>query len=142
MSNSEYNFLRAGHSKASLVGREGGVIFPGVNTDGTPNTTAVEAELFYSDYSGKRVHTPFVTDGSFIRWRTLSLGVDLTRYVSNTFIKGLNLNGNINNVLLISSKMLNLDPECVSNISDSDMGIEKCGIPTTRSYGVSLNIKF
>jgi TonB-linked SusC/RagA family outer membrane protein len=142
MSNSEYNFLRAGHSKASLVGREGGVIFPGVNTDGTANATAVEAELFYSDYSGKRVHTPFVTDGSFIRWRALSLGVDLTRFVNKTFIKGLSVNGNINNVLLISSKMLNLDPECVSNISDSDMGIEKCGIPTTRSYGISLNIKF
>ena len=142
MSNSEYNWLRAGHSKESLVGREGGVVFPGFNTDGSPNTTAVEAELFYTDYSGKKVHTPFVTDASFIRWRTLAIGVDLTRLVSRTFIKGLNINANINNVLMIKSNMKNLDPECVSNISDSDAGIEKCGAPTTRTYGLSVNIKF
>jgi hypothetical protein len=142
ISNSEYNFLRAGHSKGSLEGREGGVIFPGFNTDGSPNTTAVEAELFYTDYSGKKVHTPFVDDASFIRWRTLALGVDLTKFVSGTFIKGLNVNGTINNVLLIKSNMNNLDPECVSNISDNDMGIEKCGLPTTRTYGMTINIKF
>ncbi len=142
ISNSEYNFLRAGHSVESLYGREGGVIFPGYNTDGTPNTTAVEAELFYTDYSGKRVHTPMVTDASFVRFRTISLGVDLTKFVSSTFIKGLGLNANIGNVALLYDKMKNLDPECVSNISDTDMGIERCGIPTTRTYGFTVNIKF
>jgi hypothetical protein len=142
ISNSEYNFLRAGHSAESLYGREGGVVFPGYNTDGTPNTTAVEAELFYTDYSGKRVHTPMVTDASFIRFRTISLGVDLTKFVSSTFIKGLGLNANIGNVALLYDKMKNLDPECVSNISDTDMGIERAGIPTTRTYGFSVNIKF
>jgi hypothetical protein len=43
---------------------------------------------------------------------------------------------------MIKSNMKNLDPECVSNISDSDAGIEKCGAPTTRTYGLSINIKF
>jgi hypothetical protein len=149
-SNSEYNFLRSGHSKGSLAGREGGVIFPGVYdadpspavTDWQPNTTAVEAESFYTDYSGKKVHTPFIYNASFVRFRTLSLGADLTKFVSNTFIKGLNLNGSINNFLMIKRYTDNLDPECVTNTSDNDGGLEKAGLPTTRSYGLSLNIKF
>lgn len=141
-SNEEYNFLRSGHSRASLYGREGGVIFPGFNVDGTPNSTAIEAESFYSDYSGKKVHTPFFYNASFLRFRTLSLGADLTKLVSNTFIKGLNINGSINNFFMIKKYTDNLDPECVSNVSDSDMGIEKGGLPTTRSYGLALNFKF
>jgi TonB-linked SusC/RagA family outer membrane protein len=141
-SNEEYNFLRAGHSQASLFGREGGVIFPGFNSDGTPNTTAVEAESFYTDYSGKRIHTPFFYNASFVRFRTLTISADLTKLVSKTFIKGLSINGSINNFFMIKKYTDNLDPECVTNISDSDMGIEKGGLPTTRNYGLALNFKF
>ena len=141
-SNLEYNFMREGYSKKSLPGREGGVVFPGFNADGTANSTAVEAELFYTDYSGKKIYTPFIFDASFIRFRTLSLGVDLTKYVSKTFIRGLSINGNINNFFMIKRYTDNLDPECVTNSSDTDGGLEKAGLPTTRTYGVSLNIKF
>ena len=149
-SNSEYNFLRSGHSKGSLVGREGGVIFDGVYdanpaldvVDWQPNTTPVEAESFYSDYSSKKVHTPFIYNASFVRFRTLAIGVDLTKFVSSTFIRGLNINGNINNFFMIKRYTDNLDPECITNSSDNDGGIEKAGLPTTRSYGLSLNIKF
>jgi TonB-linked SusC/RagA family outer membrane protein len=141
-SNEEYNFLRSGHSQGSLPGRVGGVVFPGFNADGTPNTTAVEAELFYTDYSGKKVHTPFFYNASFVRWRTLSVSADLSKLVNKTFIKGLNISGSINNFLMIKRYTDNLDPECVTNLSDNDMGIEKGGLPTTRSYGLALNFKF
>jgi hypothetical protein len=83
-----------------------------------------------------------VDDASFIRFRTIALGVDLTRYVSSTFIKGLGINANIGNVALLYDKMQNMDPECVSNISDTDMGIERSGPPTTRTYGFTINLKF
>jgi TonB-linked SusC/RagA family outer membrane protein len=142
VSNLEYNFMREGYAKQSLPGREGGVVFPGFNADGTANTTAVEAELFYTDYSGKKIYTPFVYDASFIRFRTISLGVDLTKFVSKTFIKGLNVNGNINNFFMIKRYTNNLDPECVTSSTDTDGGIEKAGLPTTRTYGFNVNIKF
>jgi TonB-linked SusC/RagA family outer membrane protein len=142
VSNLEYNFMREGYAQESLPGREGGVVFDGVNADGSANTTAVEAELFYTDYSGKKIYTPFIYNASFVRFRTLSLGADLTRFVSKTFIKGLRINGSINNFFMIKRYTNNLDPECVTNSSDTDGGIEKAGLPTTRSYGVSVNIKF
>ena len=88
------------------------------------------------------MYTPFIYNASFVRFRTLSLGADLTRFVSKTFIKGLRINGSINNFFMIKRYTNNLDPECVTNSSDTDGGIEKAGLPTTRSYGVSVNIKF
>jgi TonB-linked SusC/RagA family outer membrane protein len=142
VSQSNYNFLREGLHKGSLVGREGGVIFDGVNADGTPNTTPVEAESFYTDYSGKKLYDPFIFDASFIKFRTLTFGVDLTKYVSKTIIRGLNVNASINNFFVIMSHVDNLDPECVSNVDDTSAGIEQMAPPTTRSYALSINFKF
>jgi TonB-linked SusC/RagA family outer membrane protein len=142
ISNSNFNFTREGLHKNSLVGREGGVIFPGFNADGTANTTAVEAESFYSDYRGKSIATPFVYDASFVRLRTISLGYDLSRLVKNTFIKSLNLNGFVNNVLIIKKYVDNLDPETQYSASDLLSGLESHALPTTRSYGLNLNVKF
>jgi TonB-linked SusC/RagA family outer membrane protein len=142
MSNTNMNMLRHGLHKMSLNGREGGVIFDGVNVDGSPNSVAVEAESFYADYRSKAVATPFVYDGSFIKFRTLSLGTDLSKYVSKTFIKGLNVNAYVNNVALLVGHVDNLDPETVYATSDNKSGLESSAMPTTRSYGLNLNIKF
>jgi TonB-linked SusC/RagA family outer membrane protein len=141
ISNSNFNFTREGLHQQSLVGREGGVIFPGFNADGTPNTIAVEAESFYSDYRGKSIATPFVYDAGFIRLRTVSLGYDLTKYFNKTFIKGLNLSGFVNNVLIIKKHVDNLDPETQYSASDLLAGLESHSLPTTRTFGLSLNVK-
>src|SRR5690606_13761302 len=104
--------------------REEGVVFPGVNADGSPNTTPVEAELFYSQYRSANVATPFVYDASFIRCRTISLGYDFSRFLSNTFIKTLNANLFVNNPFIISKHVDNLDPETQYSTSDLMSGLE------------------
>ena len=142
ISATDWNMNRSGHSKKSLPGREGGVIFDGVNIDGTPNTTAVEAESFYTDYSGKKITTEAVYNASFVRWRTLSVGYDLSNLVSGTVIKGLTINGGINNFLMLKKFTDNIDPEAVSSASDLHVGLESVSQPTTRSYSLSLNVKF
>jgi TonB-linked SusC/RagA family outer membrane protein len=142
LSNSNLNFLREGLSKPSLVGREGGVLLEGVNADGSPNTTKVEAEQFYTAYRSTGLATPFVYNGSFIRWRTLSLGYDFSRYVKDrTFVKGLTVSAMIYNVFLIKKHIDNLDPEAQVSASDNLQGIETHTLPTTRSFGLNLNIK-
>jgi len=142
ISDTDWNMLRSGHHKKSLPGREGGVIFDGVNPDGSPNTTAVEAESFYTDYSGKRITTESVYNASFIRWRTLTLTYDASNLISNTFIDRMSVSANINNVLMIKSYTDNIDPEAVSQVSDTQVGLESISIPTTRSYSLSVNFKF
>lgn len=141
MSNSNLNFLRHGLSQQSLAGREGGVVFNGVNSDGTPNTKAVEAEQFYSAYRGTSIATPFIYDGSFIRWRALSIGYDLSKYVNKKYFKGLSVSLLVNNVLMIQKHIDNLDPEAQASTSDFLQGIEDHSLPTTRSYGFNINIK-
>lgn len=142
MSNSNLNFLRHGLHKQSLVGREdGGVLFAGVNADGTPNATRVEAETFYSTYRSTGIAAPFVYNGSFVRWRSLSVGYDFSRFVSKTFIKGLNVSAVMDNVLLFRKYLDNLDPEAQVSTSDNLQGIETHTLPTARSYGVNVAIR-
>ncbi|WP_051359862.1 SusC/RagA family TonB-linked outer membrane protein [Adhaeribacter aquaticus] len=141
ISNSNFNWNRHGLLKSTLVGRETGVVFDGVNTDGSPNTTAVEADAFYQLYRGRNLSTPFVYNASFVRWRTLSLGYDFSRFVNKTFIKGLNVNAFINNVMLIKKYTPNIDPETQYSTSDALTGLEAHALPTTRSYGLNVNIK-
>jgi TonB-linked SusC/RagA family outer membrane protein len=142
MSNSNLNFLREGLTQSSLVGREGGVIFDGVNADGTPNETSVPAQQFYTQYRSTNIATPFIYDGSFIRWRSLSVGYDLTRFVSRAAIKELTLSAVCNNVMMFTKHIDNLDPEAQVSTSDNLQGIETHTLPTTRSYGFNINIKF
>jgi hypothetical protein len=47
----------------------------------------------------------------------------------------------VNNVWLIKKHIDNLDPEAQVSSSDNLQGIETHTLPTTRSYGINLNIK-
>jgi len=141
MSNSNLNFYREGLSKESLVGRDGGVLFNGVNVDHSPNATRVEAQQFYTQYRGTGIATPFIYDGSFVRWRSLSVGYDLSKYFTKTFIKGLTVSAVVHNVLMIKKYLANLDPEAQVSTSDNLQGIETHTLPTTRSFGLNINIK-
>jgi TonB-linked SusC/RagA family outer membrane protein len=141
LSNSNLNFLRHGLSKTSLVGREGGVLFPGVENSGNPNAIKVEAEDFYSSYRSTNMAAPFVYKGDFIRWRTLSVGYDLSRFVKLKYIKGVAVSLTGYNLLLIKKYTDNLDPEAQLSASDFLQGIESHALPTTRTFGFNVNVK-
>jgi len=142
LSSSNLNFLRQGLSKASLPGREGGVIFPGVNQDGTPNTTAVNAEDFYANYRSQNILDPFIYNSSFVKLRNLSLGYDFSSLVNKKYIKGLVLSAVCYNVLIIKKYVDNIDPEAMSYSGDALTGYEQASLPTVRTYGFNLNVKF
>jgi hypothetical protein len=56
-------------------------------------------------------------------------------------VKGLSLNAFVNNVLIIKKYVDNLDPETQFSASDLNTGLEAHALPTTRSYGLNINIK-
>ncbi|GEO02878.1 SusC/RagA family TonB-linked outer membrane protein [Adhaeribacter aerolatus] len=141
ISNSNFNWYRHGLHQASLVGREEGVVMDAVNANGSPNTTSVPVQDFYTLYRGTSVATPFVYNASFVRWRTVSLGYDLSRFVNKSFVKGLSMNLFVNNVLIIKKYVDNLDPESQYSASDALNGLESHSLPTTRSYGLNVNVK-
>jgi hypothetical protein len=142
LSSSNLNFLREGLSKESLVGREGGVTFDAVNADGTPNTTAVNAEDFYANYRSQGILDPFIYKSDFIKLRNVSVSYDFSKMVKAKFIKGLVLSAVCHNVLIIKKYTPNIDPEAISSSGDILTGYEQSSLPTTRTYGFNLNVKF
>ena len=85
--------------------------------------------------------TPFIYDASFIRWRAVSLEYDATKFFAKTFMKAVIISANVSNLLMIKKHVDNLDPEAQGSVSDHLQGIEVHTLPTTRNYGLNLNIK-
>lgn len=144
LSSTALNGLRQGHTAASLVGRDGGVLFPGVYANGEKNTVKVDPQLFYTDYRNLQIADPFLFKSDFIKLRNITLSYDATRFVSSKvkFIKGFNLSASCRNVLIIKKYIDDLDPESFASSGDSRVGYEQTSLPTTRTYGVNLNVKF
>jgi len=137
------NGLRFGMSQASLVGRDG-VVFDGVLPDGTQNTKSVAPNIFYADYRTVQIADPFVFSSDFIKLRNITLTYDLTRLmIKNTkFVKGLILSASCRNAALLLKHVPDVDPEAFASSGDSRLGYEQHTEPTTRTFGLNLNVKF
>jgi hypothetical protein len=57
-------------------------------------------------------------------------------------VKGMRLSFVANNVLMLKKWAPNIDPEAFSYTSDNVVGLESPSVPTTRSLGFNLNVKF
>ncbi|MES2331440.1 MAG: SusC/RagA family TonB-linked outer membrane protein [Bacteroidota bacterium] len=151
ISGTALNGLRQGHSMASLVGRgpgETGVVFSGMYQSGAnagqTNTTAVFGKDFYTDYRGLQIADPFIYKSDYVKLRNITLSYDFTNWVaSNTkFVKGLSLSVSCRNVAILKKYVPDIDPEQVASSGDLRAGYEAVALPTTRSWGVNLNVKF
>jgi TonB-linked SusC/RagA family outer membrane protein len=144
ISTTNYNLFRHGLSKASLPGREGGVIGKGVKADGvTPNDVACEAEIYYMTVGSIASFVEeFVYDASFIKFRQIALRYDVSKYLKATPVKGLVISVVCNNVLTILKHTPNIDPESSGVVSDNTAGLEQNTLPLTRGFCFMLDVKF
>ena len=71
----------------------------------------------------------------------LKLGA-IANYFPSSVIKGMRLSFVANNVLMLKKWVPNIDPEMFSYGSDNVVGLESPSVPTTRSLGFNLNVKF
>lgn len=148
LSGTALNALRQGFSKASLVGRrdgENGIIFPGVYDNGNPNTSVqTNLQSFYGSYRSLNLLDPFVYKSDFIKLRNITISYNFTRLLANKvkFVKGLTLSASCRNVAIIKKYVPDIDPESVQSSGDFRVGYEQSALPTTRNYGINLNVKF
>lgn len=140
-----------GLHKATLEGRETGLSVSGVdgatfNADsgtGTSFTTTVAPENLQT-YWGRvnDIAEEFVYDADYIKFRQMSLGYTFPRSIlDKTFIQSATVSLIGQNLFYISRDIENVDPESAYNTNNSQ-GLEYFGLPASRSYGVSLNLKF
>ena len=146
-SGTNYQLTYYGMHKNTLFGRDaanptGTYVFPGVNTDGSANTTAVKAQDYYQAICNNNIVEDFVYSADFIKLRELSLGYDFKRLLpSLTWLKGLNVSFVARNLWTIMKHTPNIDPESAINNSNGQ-GLELNSYPATRDIGFNVNLKF
>ncbi|MEO6313610.1 MAG: SusC/RagA family TonB-linked outer membrane protein [Chitinophagaceae bacterium] len=145
------NMTRQGHSKLSLEGREGGLIFPAVyESTGLPNTTSISVagnglQTFYTDYRNLQIGDPFTFKSDFVKLRNVSVAYTFTSLIKKVnvlkFVKGLTLSASVRNAAILYKDLPGLDPEAIQSTGDTRAGYENSSLPTTRNYNLTLNIK-
>lgn len=142
-----------GKHKATLVGRENGLVADGVGEDGKPNAVLVRG---YNSPDGpgasistyyktiKQISEQFVYDASFVKLREISLSYDLPKsFLERLNIADASFSVIARNLLTVykNKNLTNIDPE--SSVSSSNaQGIERMGFPAVRSYGFTLKLGF
>jgi len=162
LSSTALNTLRQGLSVNSLVGRrdgetgiivgttQGGALPSGTVINqgtGLPNTVVVtDLQGFYADYRNSQIGDPFIFKSDFIKLRNISLAYNLTSLVNKVqalkFCKGLTLSASVRNLAILYKDLPGLDPEAIQSSGDIRSGYENSSLPTTRSFNLSLNVKF
>ena len=154
LSGTNNNVYAYGKHKATLEGRDGenvisvpymgdvpAIIGNGVKEDGTPNDTKVKTMDYYM-YISNNITEEFVYDASFIKLRELSFGYSFPKKMVNSIgLAGLQISVVGRNLWNIYDKTPLIDPESSFNNGNAQ-GLEMYGLPTTRSVGFNLNIKF
>jgi len=144
LSGTNFNATRHGLHQNTLEGREEGfVIGDGVNQAGEKNTAQAAVQTYWEHLRSQQIIESVIYNAGFWKIRQVSLGYDFTKHLSaNCPIKGIKLDFVASNVLVLKKWVDNIDPETVGYGVDNMIGLESPGVPTTRSMGLNLNIKF
>ena len=125
--------MRYGLSKATLPGRETGVIGQGVNEAGTPNTVVVAAQTYYSNLYN--FAEPFVYSSDFIKLRQVILDYSVPAKVfGKTPFKAVTISIVGRNLWTIMKHTPIIDPES-GYTNGNAQGQEFAGLPVTRTIG-------
>jgi TonB-linked SusC/RagA family outer membrane protein len=140
-SSSNYLGYRLGLHQGTLPGRETGIPVSGVNESGAPVNVTANAQDYWRAWARGQTSN-FVYSSDFVKLRSVSLGYDFPKsMLGKSHIEGVNISFVARNLLSIYSKVPNVDPE--SNYQNgNEQGLERGGVPVTRSFGVNLNVKF
>ena len=106
-----------------------------VNRDKLGSTAAT----YYSTLADN-VSSEFVQNASFIKFRQVLLGYTFPANLFNNTIKGINVSLVGRNLFYLMKKTDNIDPE--SGYTSNAPGLELGGVPSSRTYGLNLNVKF
>lgn len=135
-----YSYVN-GFNKATLTGRENGVIAAGVQEDGSINTINVPAYNYYPQLA-TNISALSVLNGSFIKFRQLILGYSLPqRSIKNTPFRNISIDFIGRNLWTLLKYTKNIDPESEFSSSLNYAGIEGASLPATRTFGINLNFK-
>ncbi|NDV83042.1 SusC/RagA family TonB-linked outer membrane protein [Bacteroides sp. 51] len=158
----------SGKSKETLVGREewykseeqrkaagiakgseswtptGGFIAPGVidNGDGTyrANDIYINPEDYWMNVA-RNAPSMFIYDNSYVKCREITLSYTVPKPWLKKAVKGLTLSFVARNPFIVWKNIPNIDPDSNYN-NTTGMGLEYGSLPSRKSYGFNVNVKF
>jgi TonB-linked SusC/RagA family outer membrane protein len=150
----EMNLAYSGIPEVTGKNREGGWNLGGVDTSGNSVQTTINAQQFWQTASGKRygVGQFFAYDATNFRIRELSLGYNIPLH-STKIVKSAKISAVARNVLWLyrgssildipglGKRKMTFDPD-MSLGNGNFQGISYGTLPSTRSYGLNLQLTF
>ncbi|MDD6437933.1 MAG: SusC/RagA family TonB-linked outer membrane protein [Prevotella sp.] len=165
---SERAAYESGKAKATLQGREewyrseeqreaagikkgaatwkptGGFIAPGVidNGDGTyrQNDIYINPEDYWMSVC-RNAPSMFIYDNSYVKCRELTLSYQVPTTWLHNWVKGLSISFVARNPFIVWKNIPDIDPDSNYN-NTTGMGLEYGSLPSRKSYGFNVNVKF
>lgn len=138
----------AGTLDETLIGRETGVVGNGVVSDGaggyTANNVVVDAKTFNQyAYNYSNFTESGIFDASYVKLRQVVFGYSLPKnWLKGTFIQDFKVSVVGRNLALLYKKAPHIDPESAFSNSNGEQGQEFGQLPSARTYGFNINVKF
>ncbi len=109
------------------------------------NTKAVDGQTYWATRAWSGIGEEFVLDASYITLRELILGYNFkTSMLKNSVFRGIRISLVGRNLFYFEEHMQNMgiSPESAPNTAAGARGIETISMPTTRTFGVNVNLTF
>ncbi|MGG8495680.1 SusC/RagA family TonB-linked outer membrane protein [Tenacibaculum sp. TC6] len=132
-----------GNPVRNSIADGGGFINPGVNPDGSANTTRIRADRFGAfGYRRGLPDAAFVYDASYVKLREVTLTYNFTNaLLDKTFLKAASISFTGSNLWIIHKNLPHADPE--SGLSSGNLqGYSVGSLPTTRDFGFNVKLQF
>ena len=104
------------------------------------NTIPVNPEDYWMKVA-REDPSAFVYDNSYIKCREITLSYDFPREWLGKYVQGLSLSFVATNPFIVWKNIPNIDPDSNYN-NTTGMGLEYGSLPSRKSYGFNINVKF
>lgn len=133
-----------GVTEETLAGRES-FIFDGVKDDGTANNIATTSEKYWLKVGGR--NTPageaFTYSATNVRLREVTLSYSLpAAMVAKSPFASASLSVVGRNLFFLLNNAEGFDPELTAGAQNTTVGLESFAMPSTRTFGLNLNLSF
>ncbi|MDR0865064.1 MAG: SusC/RagA family TonB-linked outer membrane protein [Candidatus Symbiothrix sp.] len=139
---------RAANKNNSEWSPTGGFVGKGVVNTGTAenpvwvaNSTPVDPQLFWQTVTNNSPE-PFIVDASYVKLREMTFSYSLPkRLLAKSVLQDVTFTAYGRNLWILHTDLKNVDPESNYN-NGNGQGFEYGSLPSRRTYGFGINVKF
>ena len=129
-----------GNGIRTLQYRDGGVVLDAVrSSDGAVNTASMTAQEYWQQNAN--IGESYVMSQTNVRLREMSIGTNLS-IAESLGVDSMNLSLVGRNLFFFVKKADDIDPEAMLGTNISGMGISSGNLPSLRSVGLNVTLKF